>query len=332
MNSIDLAHLSDRELVADIRRVAAAERRSTADLIALLVEVERRGVHLSLGFSSLFTFCTQSLGLSEQAAYSRITAARAVRRFPAIHARLVSGELTLSSLGLLAPHLMPENHEAVLAAAVGKSTREVERLIAGIHPQPDIPASVRALPVRQSCRPRPASFPSLLEEPADAGPTKPARPVIAPIAPARYFLKVTIGQQTHDKLTRLQALMRHSIPNGDPATIIDRALTLLLAETERTKAARVLRPRASGTTSEHRGRHIPASIKREVWTRDGGRGMFEGSEGRCLETAFLEFHHVVPFAAGGPTDASNLQLRCRAHNAHEARLVFGGELFAGAVR
>jgi hypothetical protein len=29
---------------------------------------------------------------------------------------------------------------------------------------------------------------------------------------------------------------------------------------------------------------------------------------------------VVPFAAGGATDAGNLELRCRAHNAYEATL------------
>jgi hypothetical protein len=31
----------------------------------------------------------------------------------------------------------------------------------------------------------------------------------------------------------------------------------------------------------------------------------------------------VPFADGGATDASNLQLRCRAHNQYEAELIFG---------
>jgi hypothetical protein len=37
----------------------------------------------------------------------------------------------------------------------------------------------------------------------------------------------------------------------------------------------------------------------------------------------VEFHHVVPFAAGGAPDASNIELRCRAHNLYEAELVFG---------
>ena len=41
--------------------------------------------------------------------------------------------------------------------------------------------------------------------------------------------------------------------------------------------------------------------------------------------AFLELHHVVPFAAGGGCNASNIQLRCRAHNLYEADLFFGAD-------
>jgi 5-methylcytosine-specific restriction endonuclease McrA len=74
----------------------------------------------------------------------------------------------------------------------------------------------------------------------------------------------------------------------------------------------------------------PAAVKREVWTRDQGRCAVIGSAGRCSETGFLEYHHVVPFAMGGMTDAANLELRCRAHNAYEATVWFGEEAGHGA--
>lgn len=47
-----------------------------------------------------------------------------------------------------------------------------------------------------------------------------------------------------------------------------------------------------------------------------------GSQGRCTETGFLEFHHVEPYAAGGVAVSQNIQLRCRAHNVYEAELFF----------
>ena len=41
-------------------------------------------------------------------------------------------------------------------------------------------------------------------------------------------------------------------------------------------------------------RHIPASVKRDVWRRDEGRCAYVGREGRCTERGFLEYHHVRP--------------------------------------
>jgi hypothetical protein len=64
-------------------------------------------------------------------------------------------------------------------------------------------------------------------------------------------------------------------------------------------------------------------VKREVWQRDQGRCAFIGTSGRCRETAFLEFHHVEPFAEGGLATVQNIQLRCKAHNLYEASLFFG---------
>jgi 5-methylcytosine-specific restriction endonuclease McrA len=116
--------------------------------------------------------------------------------------------------------------------------------------------------------------------------------------------------------------LRHTIPDGDVSAILDRALTLLLADLSRTKFAATDRPRRSATTSS-RSRHIPAAVKRDVWTRDGGRCAFQGEQGRCAETGFLEFHHVVPYADGGETSVSNIQLRCRTHNQYEANLWSG---------
>jgi hypothetical protein len=120
----------------------------------------------------------------------------------------------------------------------------------------------------------------------------------------------------------VQDLLRHSVPTGDPAEIFDRALTKLLEHLQRTKMATTDRPRAR-ETSPFKSRHIPAAVKREVWTRDGGRCAFVGTHGRCTETGFLEFHHLEPFASGGAATSRNVQLRCRPHNLYEAELFFG---------
>src|SRR5215472_1289725 len=92
------AHLSDKELLAEAKALAAVERRSTAQLIAALAELDARRLYLPQSCRSMFTYCTEILHLSEYAAYARIEAARAARRFPCILKLLESGAITLTTV------------------------------------------------------------------------------------------------------------------------------------------------------------------------------------------------------------------------------------------
>src|SRR3990172_10441795 len=139
-------HLSDETLVARVKHLAAREREATCALIAHLAELDERRFYLAEGCASLFTHCTQVLHLSEHAAYGRIEAARAGRRFPVILEMLCDGSVNLTTVGLLAAHLTHENHREVLDGARHKSKRQVEELVARLRPQPPVPSSVRKLP------------------------------------------------------------------------------------------------------------------------------------------------------------------------------------------
>jgi hypothetical protein len=335
-HTTSFARLSDDQLLAEVKRLAATERRATAALVRVLMEIDVRRLYLGEGSSSLFTYCTQVLHLAEGAAYNRIEAARAARRFPSFLDALEDGSLTLTAVRLLAPHLTSDNYEGVLTAARHQSKAGIERLVASLHPRPPVATTVRRLPQpRAEVTPvsTSASLPAWTPEQGPptaavvaAAPVRSVpRPVVVPLAPERYRVQITISRETHDTLRRIQALMRHSIPTGDPAEIVDRALTLLLHDLERRRCAAVTSPRPAGgrpAQNGDRSRHIPAAVRREVWTRDEGRCAFVGRSGRCTETAFLEYHHVRPYAAGGEPTSANIELRCRAHNAHEATLFF----------
>jgi hypothetical protein len=337
-DSRSLAHLTNEQLLLEVKALAGREHEATVQLIASLAELDARQLYLGEGYSSLFTYCTLCLHLSEHAAYGRIAAARAAQKWPVVLERLADGSITLTTVCLLATHLTAANHLAVLGAAKHRSRREVEQQVAALRPLPPVPSTIRKLPApkpvieRQpvaviSERPIPVLPDTLAPVPADSAPCAPATPpcrpaVVAPLAPERFKLQLTISRGTHDKLRRVQDLLRHSVPNGDPAEILDRALTLLLADLERKKLASSRRPRPA-TDSTPGSRHVPAAARREVWKRDGGRCAFVGTTGRCAERSFLEFHHVIPFAEGGETTSANLQLRCRAHNMYEAEQFFG---------
>ena len=327
-------HLSDRELLDATLRAAADERRATVEMLLLFAELDVRRLFLGEGCSSLFTFCTQVLHLSEHSAYHRIEAARASRQFPVILDELAEGTLTLTTVALLRPHLTRENHERLLDDARHKTKREVEHQIACLVPKADVTTVLRKLPsVATTESPAlvtladagPPVASDALEAPTVTAAAVPSpRTTLAPLAADRYVLKVTISAETHAKLRRAQDLLRHGIPNGEPSAVLDRALSLLVADLERRRIGRVRRPRSAsvdGSASAGGARHIPAAVKRAVWKRDGGRCAFEGPHGRCRETGRLEFHHIIPFARGGPTTLPNLSLRCRAHNGYEAEML-----------
>lgn len=322
--------LSDNQLIDEVARIVKTERAATAGLIACLAEFDKRRLHLGLGYSSLFAYCTQALHLSEDAAFSRIEAARAARKFPIVIAQLAAGDLTLTAVRLLAPHLTTASHKALLTEARHKSKREVEHLVAKYRPLPPLPSTIRQLPaLRIDQPPTPQqeahTAPCVCDQPpASLAPMPPSRrPLVTPLSDESYRLQITMSRATHDKLRKAQALMRHRIPSGDPATIFDNALDALLREIERVKCARVNRPRPE-TTDRVTSRAIPASIRRAVWKRDEARCVFEGkNRQRCGATDFLEYHHVVPYARGGKATVENIQLRCRAHNAYEAEQDFG---------
>jgi hypothetical protein len=256
--------------------------------------------------------------------------------------------MSLTSVRLLRRHLTTENHEAVIARACGRSRREIEALVAELAPRPDVPTSVRKLPSPTATL-RPATTPGLPVAPGEAAirsaepsppiagppPALPARrPIIQTTSPERYRVQFTIGKESHDKLRRVQTLLRREIPDSDPGAIFDRALTLLLEKVEKTKLGRTAGPRRRrpirpGTDTDVRepglgSRHVPQEVKDAVSRRDAEQCAFVSPAGkRCTERTFLEFHHVQAYAKGGPATVENISLRCRRHNQYEADLVFG---------
>jgi hypothetical protein len=351
------AGLSDADLLACLGDLAGRERATLVELLAHLAELDtRRAAYLAAGYGSLFAYCTGALRLSEDAAYNRVEAARACRRFPVILELLADGSVTLTAIRMLGRHLTPENHTEVLASARGRGKREIEALVAQLAPRPDLRPVIRRLPdpAPASSKPTlappdPTSAPSLpvplasMPATSTADPTFPvpavtaeapstpsaARPIIRASAPGRYHVQLTIGQETHDRFRRLQALLARECRGGDPVAVFDLACRVLEEKVlkEKRAAAKPRRtPRRSGTGTAERSetRDVPAAITRMVWARDGERCAFVGPNAiRCPETRYLELHHTVPWALSRRSTPDILSVRCRAHNQFEAELDFG---------
>ena len=322
------ARLSDDALHSHLKALANRECSATVELVGHLAELDGRQTHLGLGPGSLYTYCRDILGYSEDAAWNRAATANAVRLYPVILGWLADWSLNLTTVRILRPVLTRENHLAVLTEARRRSKKEVEVIRARLDPKPDVPSTIRKVAVPASVSlPLNVALPQAQDSPAPPPPVAPPpipvhRPVIAPLAPERYRLQFTVSKETHDKLRRAQDLLCREVPDGDPAKIFERALDLLLHDVEKKKLAATTKPRPPRGTKEG-SRDIPAHVRRVVWKRDGGQCAFNGKSGRCTERRYLEWHHVRPFGHQGPATVDNISLRCRAHNVYESELVFG---------
>ncbi len=342
--------LSDEQLVGEIKQLISQECRSLAELLSLLAEMDERRLYATLGFSSLFTFVVQELHLSEDAAYKRIHAARAARRFPVILPLISEGRINLTTVTILSPILTEENHAELLMKSVHMSKLEVERMKAAYAPKPDVPDMIRALPEltrsRASCGSGAGTDPSqsssdrvevsvsaACEErsAAIAPPITPARrDSISPLSEQRIKFQFTGSEELRSKIERAKALLRHKYPAARLEEIIDEALDAFLekkdpekrGERKARKSAPSQRPQRSGDAHT---RYIPQHVKDLVWQRDQGRCQYVSADSkRCETQSFLEFDHVQPFAKGGSSkDPQNIRLLCHAHNQLTMRSEYG---------
>ena len=180
--------------------------------------------------------------------------------------------------------------------------------MAELSPRPDVPTKVRKLP-EPAEKAKPTASPQLVPErvtflytPAPTQPTSPAqRPVVQPLAPARYKVQFTASAELYEKLERLEA--KRFAKTKSPRKSVERA------------------------DMSPKSRYIPASVRRAVLERDGNQCTYVSADGeRCAGRDRLEFHHHRPFGRGGDHSPENLRLVCRTHNVYFAERDYGEEV------
>ncbi len=353
-----LTSFSDDQLLHRLSDLLGQSRRDEADLVAHIGEVDSRRLYAREASPSMFAYCTEVLHLSEAEAYLRIAAARASREHPLLLTMLADGRLHLTAIAKLAPHLTVENREALLKQAAHRSKHQIEELVAELSPRPDVPAVMRKLPGRRDGTTSSEGVASVDRQlrPDRVGVREPelrldggaaagfelrphgaaalpgSRPaVVEPLGAARYKVQFTASAELRDKLERLRALMRSSVPDGDLAAIVEQAVTEKLQRLEARRFAQTRAPRKTLSESETspKTRRIPAAVKRAVNLRDGGRCRYEDEHGRrCTARRGLEFHHRYPFGQGGDHSVANVTLACRCHNGYLAEVDYGREAIA----
>ena len=301
MNTLDcLRQMPDCDLVASLDDLARRDRETSAAILAHLVVVVERSIHLDCGYASIIEYSTDRLGTSRDVAYKRAAAVKVAALHPEVITWLSEGETTLSALAVLAPHrddaelVAADSHVAKRqtvspegAAAHGASRRDVQKLAAARHPDPDWN--------RRQSR-------------------------VHPVAAGLSKLEMTVPDELLARIEQALDLDSHIDPGRDLAALLDRALGVYIEKRTRERFAVTENPRPA----RHQGptTRVPAMNLRATYQTSGGQCEYVSPDGRrCSARAFLEIDHVVPRAQGGGHD--RVRLLCRMHNQRAAEIALG---------
>lgn len=337
--SVSLQSLPAEVLRDRLRGLAALERRSLANQLRHLGEVQRRGVSAEWGYPSMFYYCTEELKFSEAAAYKRITAARKALACPALLDLVERGELNLEGILILAPHIHGNDVE-LIERARGKKSPALQALVAEISPRPDVRDFTMRLPSPSApARPNSGEAQGAAEMIVLASPCIPApQAVVAQTArvehlsPGRLHLGMTIDAELWEKIRRVRSLLWHKHPDGKLEKLLGELVEFFLKRQD--PLARARRRAARGGTGGMPAASRPAvsaAVRDAVFLRAGGLCAFVSEDGRvCGSSDGLELDHATPRALGGSNAETNLRALCRQHNQLSARRLFGAR--AGARR
>jgi hypothetical protein len=298
-----LDQLPDEALLAGTRSLVGRSNQVVAALLAHLAEVEARGIHRVRACASLYTYCIYELRMSEDAALRRARAAKIAREFPIVFEQLAAGEIHLTGLLMLGPHLSEFNHIEVLARAKHRSKKEIARLVRMLDPLPDVPSRVEPLGpaspglvprqnptwddvVASSCPVReltPGERPkdwieSDSDGASDTGDVDVAgdssvggAPAVlpSPLAPERYKIQFTASQEYVELLEEAKALLAHAVPSRSLEEVHLRAMRTLVAELKKQKYGAAAKPRSDA--SDETGSEPSRADKRTAEPRWRGR-------------------------------------------------------------
>ncbi len=244
-----------------------------AEFLVALAHFDRHRGWEALGHASLFAFLHFELGLSNSAAFYRMSAARLLQRFPDLVEPIRDGRLCLSTTAELAKVISEENRAEVVKRFFGRSAREALEVVAELQPRvaPPRRAVVTAIPPppvtveTQKASPieRPATWPgrptsSLSPAPAatDSGllltseeevthpaRVEPRRDEVEPLTADLRRLHITVSRQLLKKLEAARDGLSHAVPGASAEQVIEAALDLLLEKQARSRG-QVKRPRS----------------------------------------------------------------------------------------
>ncbi len=244
-----------------------------------------------------------------------------MRRFPPLLGAVAAGELHLTGLLMLGPHLTDDNLASVMARAKHRTKKELARLVRQLAPLPDVPPRIEPLgpaparlvpeaptwselvaslsPIRELSRgerPRdwmasaPESVSALdscvgAQQAAPLTPEPPEQPAPARLVeePQRFKVQFTASEEHVSLVEEAQALLSHSAPRVSLDELHLRAMRALVAQLKKQKYAVTARAQQTRAHEERSSSHPhPHPRQRGRYVPAAvRRAVFQRDAGRC---------------------------------------------------
>jgi hypothetical protein len=318
------------EIDQQLRAIAARRAALDLDEARWLVVARRTGMHRHLGFARLEEYVERVMGHGAHAATERLRVAEALVELPATRAAFDAGELHYTAVRELTRVMVPDTEATWLAAARGRTLREIEPMVTG-RTKGDLPDT----PVAPGDRRHRVRF-ELSGE------------TFALLREARLAIADASGASLDDD-EFIAALCRAVLDGGTAAepsrarhqiaiTTCDScergwqdgggcAIEIAPAAIERARCDAQHVGRLDATAPSRSHQDVTPAVRALVWRRDHGACVVPG----CRSARFLDVHHIVYRSGGGDHTADNLCVLCSAHHdrVHDGTLVIRGPVSSG---
>ena len=351
MQKLDL--ISDEELHARTLTASANEKQATLVLLDYLAEVDHRRLFALRGYASLWDCIHKYLGYSEAQASDRVNAVRLIAKVPQVKKELEEGNLSLTTAAKLGSHVKREkceNNEVLdlLQTVSGKSSREVEKVLAAESTQPARPDQIKvvtkyttriAIDVDQEFLDLMKRVQELSGHPGSSAQSlfKTAMSEFVKRREVNVTVKrdiepkeknISSKKYQDDHSLRAPACKTGSASNESSSQVKSSKIESSPSEHLKSNNSKLNDSKLNNTS---RSRYISKEVRTKIRIRSRDRCEYIDSETnrRCECRTKLQFDHHIPFAKNGANTEQNIRHYCFAHNQLAAIQEFGEEKMQG---
>jgi hypothetical protein len=295
-----------KELVRD-------ERKSNAEVIRALTEVQIKGHHLDWGYSSLFHYCVAELGYSNAAASRRVSTVYLALDVPQVGDQIESGELSLNRAQAISNFIKKEKDQAGVKYTTERKRELYEMAKACTQEQAEQLFAQRT----EIKTPHFQEKKRVLSTGETHAHLKYSPELKEKIKQVKDLMSSSRESLTDSEL--FEILLEDFIERKDPVKKASRAQEKSEKKTVTGVTPNVVSEKMP-EKSPLRTRSIPAASRHALALTTPQKCQYQNPRtgAVCGSTKRLETDHKIPFSKGGGHDPSNLTYLCKSHNLRKA--------------